>query len=221
MLPLTGSDGKSCAGVTCPALPYAGCIGVTPWDACCPKCGTYDIVASSYTIYGICNIWIIYYIYGHHVWDQHDRSNYMILFHLHDSIGGYLTVLMDNKIMQRNIHALGLQFLSSVDIIKRLRYHISSVSKLCMHEWFMWEQGREEKDRKREREKYYHIAIYNLMQLQCNLYGHYSLDGSLSLLVLPTLNSSLDLLVSCSREGIENKFLGEGGMIIMVSSQFL
>ena len=58
----------------------------------------------------------------------------MILFHLHDAIGGYLTVLMDNEIMQRNIHALGLQFLSSVDIIKRLRYHISSVSKLCMHE---------------------------------------------------------------------------------------
>ena len=40
MYPLTGSDGKSCAGVTCPALPYAGCVGVTPWDACCPKCGT-------------------------------------------------------------------------------------------------------------------------------------------------------------------------------------
>ena len=49
MHPLTGSDGKSCAGVICPALPYAGCIGVTPWDACCPKCGTYDIVDSSYT----------------------------------------------------------------------------------------------------------------------------------------------------------------------------
>ena len=47
-------------------------------------------------------------------------------------LGGYLTVLMDKKIMQRNIHALGLQFLSSVDIIKRLRYHISSVSELCV-----------------------------------------------------------------------------------------
>ena len=46
-----------------------------------------------------------------------------------------MTVLMDKKIMQRNIHALGLQSLSSVDIIKRLRYHISSVCVcVCVRE---------------------------------------------------------------------------------------
>ena len=40
-------------------------------------------------------------------------------------------MLMDKDIMYRNIHALGLEYLSSVDVIKRLRYHISSV---CEHE---------------------------------------------------------------------------------------
>ena len=42
--------------------------------------------------------------------------------------GGHVTVLMDREIMDRNIHALGLESLSSVDIIQRLRYHISTVS---------------------------------------------------------------------------------------------
>lgn len=42
------------------------------------------------------------------------------------------------------------------------------------------------------------ISLHSCVQLQCNLYGHYSLDGSLSLLILPTLNTSLDILVSSS-----------------------
>ena len=112
-----------------------------------------------------------------------------------------MTVLMDKEIMQRNIHALGLQSLSSVDIIKRLRYHISSVGtkklSVCVNETeggIGGIEGRGESEREREREML--ISQQSFIQLQCNLYGHYSLDDSLSLLVLPTLNSSLELLVS-------------------------
>ena len=47
--------------------------------------------------------------------------------------GGYVTVLIDKDIMQRNIHALGLEMMSSVDMIKRLRYHISSVRQLSVY----------------------------------------------------------------------------------------
>ena len=102
-----------------------------------------------------------------------------------------MTVLMDKEIMQRNIHALGLQSLSSIDIIKRLRYHISSVRDVFVFVWCVCVCVCV-----RERESVCSMYFFNSIQLQCNLYGHYSLDGSLSLLVLPTLNSSLDLLVS-------------------------
>ena len=42
--------------------------------------------------------------------------------------GGYLTILFDNEVLKRNIYAVGKDVLSSNDIIRKLRYHISSVS---------------------------------------------------------------------------------------------
>lgn len=48
------ADGISCAGVNCPALPYAGCEGVTPWDSCCPKCGMYMYIVLLLNYRGEC-----------------------------------------------------------------------------------------------------------------------------------------------------------------------
>ena len=59
----------------------------------------------------------------------HSESYYIMMSSV--TAGGHVTVLLDREIMDRNIHALSLESLSSVDIIQRLRYHISSVSDIC------------------------------------------------------------------------------------------
>ncbi len=49
----------------------------------------------------------------------------------HDSCcpqcGSHLTILLDKELLKRNIDALGREFLSSADMLRKLRYHISSV----------------------------------------------------------------------------------------------
>ena len=53
----------------------------------------------------------------------------------HDSCcpqcGSHLTILSDKELLKRNIDALGREFLSSADMLRKLRYHISSV-RTCM-----------------------------------------------------------------------------------------
>ena len=41
--------------------------------------------------------------------------------------GAHLTILVDRTHLHRNIKALGEDFLSSTDIVERLRHHLSSV----------------------------------------------------------------------------------------------
>ena len=49
----------------------------------------------------------------------------------HDSCcpqcGSHLTLLLDKELLKKNIDALGREFLSSTDMLRKLRYHISSV----------------------------------------------------------------------------------------------
>lgn len=49
----------------------------------------------------------------------------------HDSCcpqcGSHLTLLTDKELLRRNIEALGRDYLSSVDVLQKLSYHISSV----------------------------------------------------------------------------------------------
>lgn len=49
------------------------------------------------------------------------------------TVGGHLTILMDETTLDVNIGALDQKVLSSIDVIRRLRHYITSVSSVDTH----------------------------------------------------------------------------------------
>ncbi len=90
--------------------------------------------------------------------------------------GAVITVLRDSTILQQNLQSLGTTAFSSTDIIRRLQYLVSYVSLSHLDS--------------------FQVLLVISLQTQCELFGHVSVDGSLTVIVIPKSSEINELLVS-------------------------